>query len=351
MRSYIGSTQPGGRKQDPDGGIGVATQRRFAMLVTNNTYQDYWFGPLHLPAGSGQQITVDDTSETSLYLLDDAVADAINSLYNAGKISVSGAAAPFPRPTGVPEVLHGDGEPEGLVYAPQGSVYLRRDGTGANSLYTKTTGVTLNTGWQSYTTEPLGPGTTYRKTTAKAVNTSTSATDLLNGEIMLAGGVMGTSGHLHAVLWGDFLQDTGASQTLPQFQLVIGGTVVLDTGDGSGGWTSGSTRVIWRVQIEALELGAVNSQLWRISGQLGPGDLSTYPSTWTGAAFVSGLGSYTPRSYGDEGETGPYVETFDGQATSSLDMTISKAFVFNVINGANSAAYETRLLGAFVEIL
>jgi hypothetical protein len=79
------------------------------MLVTNQTAQDYWFGPLHLAAGNGQTLAVDDTTATSLYLSDDAVADAINNLYAAGKIQVSSAAAPFPRPTGVPELLHGGG--------------------------------------------------------------------------------------------------------------------------------------------------------------------------------------------------------------------------------------------------
>lgn len=114
------------------------------MLVTNLTSQDYWFGPLHLAAGNGQTLTVDDTSETSLYLSDDAVADAVNNLYAAGKISVSSAAEPFPRPTGVPQLLHGDGSPEGSVYAPQGSTYMRRDQAG---LYVKTTAVALDTGW------------------------------------------------------------------------------------------------------------------------------------------------------------------------------------------------------------
>ncbi len=65
------------------------------MLVTNQTAQDYWFGPLHLTAGVGQTLTVDDTSATSLYLLDDTVADALNNLYNSGKITVSGQALPF----------------------------------------------------------------------------------------------------------------------------------------------------------------------------------------------------------------------------------------------------------------
>lgn len=114
------------------------------MLVTNETNQDYWFGPLHLDAGVGQTLTVDDTSDTSLYLTDDGVADALNNLYVAGKIGVSGAASPFPRPTGTPELLHGDGSPEGSAYAPQGSVYMRRDQAG---LYVKTTAATVDTGW------------------------------------------------------------------------------------------------------------------------------------------------------------------------------------------------------------
>jgi hypothetical protein len=117
------------------------------MLVTNQTTQDYWFGPLHLLAGVGQTLTVDDTSDTSLYLTDDTVADAINNLYASGKIAVASAAAPFPRPTGMPEVIHGDGSPDGVHYAPQGSLYMRRDGGDAWHLYVKTTAVTLSTGW------------------------------------------------------------------------------------------------------------------------------------------------------------------------------------------------------------
>lgn len=113
------------------------------MLVSNLTNQDYWFGPLHLAAGA-TNVTVDDTSSTSLYLTDDAVADAINTLVASGKISVSGAASPFPRPISQPEVIHGDGSPEGLVYASQGTIYLRRD---VAVVFQKTTGIHLNTGW------------------------------------------------------------------------------------------------------------------------------------------------------------------------------------------------------------
>lgn len=117
------------------------------MLVTNQTTQDYWFGPLHLTGGVGETLTVDDTTETSLYLTDDSVADAINNLSASGMIIVTDYALPFPRPTGMPQVLHGDGSPEGLTYAPQGSMFLRRDGGDAWHLYVKTTAVTVNTGW------------------------------------------------------------------------------------------------------------------------------------------------------------------------------------------------------------
>src|SRR5579871_6314777 len=131
------------------------------MLITNNTGTDYYFGPLHLPAGAGQTLTVDDSSATSLYLTNDGVADQINTLAAAPgpPITVSNVTAGiiFPRPTGTPDVLHGDGSPEGLIYAGQGSLYMSRSAASAtNFLFTKTTGVHLNTGWVAI--NPAGGG-------------------------------------------------------------------------------------------------------------------------------------------------------------------------------------------------
>ncbi|HXY16846.1 MAG TPA: hypothetical protein VEH79_01600 [Gaiellaceae bacterium] len=121
------------------------------MTITNQTVRDYTFGPYHLPAGSGQQITIDTTTSASLYLIDDAVADIVNQLYALGYITVSNQPTPFPRVTGVPAILHGDGNPEGIVFAPQGSAFMRRDNSGAgNALYAKSTGVTISTGWQPF---------------------------------------------------------------------------------------------------------------------------------------------------------------------------------------------------------
>ena len=133
------------------------------MTVTNQTANDYWFGPLHLLAGVGQTLVVDVTTNASLYLTNDGVADTLNNLYNAGKITVTSPPSPFPRPTGVPQILHGDGSPEGAVYAPQGSTYLRRDNASAsNAVYTKTTGITVSTGWIALAANvPTPAGTTF----------------------------------------------------------------------------------------------------------------------------------------------------------------------------------------------
>jgi hypothetical protein len=117
------------------------------VLIKNNTSVDYWLGPIRLPANA-TGFSFDDTTETSLYLLHDEIADTVNTLALSNMITCTSTATPFPRPTGVPAVLHGDGSPNGLVYAPQGSIYMRRDNSGAsNSLYVKNSGIESNTGW------------------------------------------------------------------------------------------------------------------------------------------------------------------------------------------------------------
>jgi hypothetical protein len=44
-------------------------------------------------------------------------------------------------------IVTGTGDPENNVAAPQGSLFLRRDGAAATTLYVKTSGGTGNTGW------------------------------------------------------------------------------------------------------------------------------------------------------------------------------------------------------------
>lgn len=121
------------------------------MQITNLTTNPYTFGPYQLPPLG--TVTIDTTTNASLYLTDDAFADIVNALYVAPTplISVTNPPTPFPRVTGVPQILHGDGSPEGVVFAPSGSTFMRRDNSGANnSLYAKATGPSLNTGWHAF---------------------------------------------------------------------------------------------------------------------------------------------------------------------------------------------------------
>lgn len=190
----------------------------------------------------------------------------------------------------------------------------------------------------------------YRKTTSKAVNTTVSPTDLLNGEITIGAGAVSTVRGLRATLWGDWLQNSGASQKPPRFQLVVGGTTVLDTSVGASGFNiaAAATRAGWRCQLEMLELGATNSQLWSMALLLAPNSTSGWQNGGA-ALFATGEGAYTIPVSATGGATA-MAEAL-GINTSAIDMTVAQTFAFNVINGVSNASYETKLLGAIVEVV
>lgn len=133
------------------------------MTITNQTNNQYAFGPYVLPPGIGTgTVTIDTTTNASLYLTDDAFADIVNALYVASPqlITVTNQPTPFPRVTGTPQIVHGDGSPEGVVFATSGSLFMRRDNGGATSaLYAKTSGPSLSTGWGVFAGSPT-PATT-----------------------------------------------------------------------------------------------------------------------------------------------------------------------------------------------
>jgi hypothetical protein len=122
------------------------------LQLNNQTSNTYAFGPYVL-GPSPASVTIDTTTNASLYLTDDHFADIVNQLLALGFVTYTPGTqpTPFPRVTGVPQILHGDGSPEGVVFATQGSAFMRRDNSGAgNALYAKTTGPSLSTGWQAF---------------------------------------------------------------------------------------------------------------------------------------------------------------------------------------------------------
>src|SRR4051794_27688805 len=70
-------------------------------------------------------------------------------------------------------------------------------------------------------------GVKYRKVTAKQLVSSVTETDLLNGEITLAAGVLGSDRIARIVLWGDFLQNTGVDRGGPTLKLKYGGSTLF----------------------------------------------------------------------------------------------------------------------------
>lgn len=197
------------------------------MLITNLTNSDYWFGPLHLSAGNGQTLTIDDSSATSLYLLDDAVADAVAYLQSQGKITVGSVTAgtPFPRATGTPGILHGDGVPEGLVYASYGALYIRRDAMGPTALFTKTTGVSFNTGWVQLVTGVIKPA-------KNAITNTTTESDLFGTQgsgYTVAANFVEVDSILRVNFVTHVLNNSGASDNLT-LRAYLGSTKWWDSG-------------------------------------------------------------------------------------------------------------------------
>ena len=179
----------------------------------------------------------------------------------------------------------------------------------------------------------------FRKTTAKTVNTTTTATDLLNGEFTLPAGALGTNKVLRLTASGDWKQNSGASRDVPRFVFKLGATTLLDTGNtGSNAVTAAATRYGWRIVCEAQNLGAANSQWSTLTGML-----VTSAATPASADFTTGEGRLWVNDV--------FGCFYSGGNSTAVDTSASLAVVLNVINANNSANYETKLYGALVEII
>lgn len=235
------------------------------MIITNQTNVDYWIGPMHLPAGYGQTLRLDDTSATALYLIDDTVADMLNTLVQSGMVTVANTSAPFPRPTGVPKLVHGNGSPNGLVYAGQGSLYLRRDNAGpSTALYTKTSGVTFNNGWSIISTAQHA---TYQETVASAATGSASEvmaglagaiTPAVTGSVMITiSGVWKNTAGANTMTYGIY---TGTG-TAPANGVAVPGTATLQSALPQATSTGASVNIPFSIQAMVTGL-TVGTAYW-----------------------------------------------------------------------------------------
>jgi hypothetical protein len=302
------------------------------MTVTNTTTSDYWFGPLHLPAGVGQTLVVDITTNASLYLTNDAVADSVNNAYNSGKITVASPPVPFPRPTGVPQLLHGDGSPEGTVFSGPGSVYMRRDNTGAaNALYAKTTGITFSTGWEVFVGGIVG-----RVSGIYDLNTSTTESSLISGAtattttgFRIPANTLGLNGGVRLTLVADYLNNNAANQSCT-IKVKFGGTVFY--GDIVATIAQSANRYPVPVNLVLVNLAATNSNV--LQGQA---------PAWGGGAPSTGSIAGLIGASTDMRMITSTVQTIDTTVDQYLDVTAT--------HGASSANLSIRRLAAFAELL
>jgi hypothetical protein len=297
------------------------------VLVTNQTNQDYWFGPLHLPAGVGSTLTVDDSSASSLYLLSDEVADAIAYLSSQGKISVSSVTAgiPFPRATGTPSLMHGDGSPEGLVFASQGSLYMRRDTSGSTDyLYVKTTGVLFNTGWVCISNGIIKP-------TRNTISNSTTEGDLF-----------GTQGAGYTVT-GNFLPDDGILR-------VKFGISVLNNSGSAANLTLraylGSTK--W-YDTGAVSVAA-NANSHMLDGELLIAMQNATNSEWASGWAAFGSTTAATAGFGNP-LTGAAPQDAIQGAALSVDMTVAQALRLTVQFGTANAQISAAPTVILIEAL
>lgn len=203
----------------------------------------------------------------------------------------------------------------------------------ASQVFTSSGGTTI--GWAA------APGAPYRKTTAKAVNTTVAATDLLNSEITIAAGAMGTNGLLRLTAWGDWVNASGSTVASPRLQVVFGGTTLFDTSI-SGTNVTGATRNGWKVVVEIFNLAAANAQMSHFDLRM----MVNGASTQVQNTFTTGEGILTSIV-----AAGQVIFGEGTNPSTAVDTSLAKALVLNVINGSANAAYETKLLGAVVEVI
>jgi hypothetical protein len=172
------------------------------------------------------------------------------------------------------------------------------------------------------------------KVSTKTVASTTTETDLLNGEIIIPAAQMGSNERC----WGwadiDVKNNTGGAIAAPRFKLKAGSTVLIDTGAGpnlAASATRGVGELYWMIQ----QLGATNAQSVVLWGWIADG---------TDVNATTGSGVYRLSSNANSGRQ-IYVRN-----TTAIDMTSSQTLALTTINGSSSANCETKLYTAKIAI-
>lgn len=160
-----------------------------------------------------------------------------------------------------------------------------------------------------------GTITTYKKTTQKDINTTTTETDLLNDEITIGAGAIGANGWIEGVAVGDVLNNVGGTTNLI-LRFKYGATTL---------WAETvvipnlTTRMSWTFSFRMFNNAATNAQIL----------IGEFISGSTGGAPTTGFGRITAGS----------AIAFGGglSGTSSEDSTAAKVLKLTAEWAASSA--------------
>jgi hypothetical protein len=168
--------------------------------------------------------------------------------------------------------------------------------------------------------------TVYFKTTEKDVVSTTAETDLLNGEITIAGGKINTAGAVWCHLQGDYLDNVGNTMTL---KFKFGGTTWWQGTVGTG---AAATRHAWQLDMFIQNLGVANAQDAHAIFNL---SLATAPTTGIGVI-------------GTTNNTGILAAT---KGALTVDTTSAATVAVTCAHSQNSASVSMRLESAFVRVI
>ena len=181
----------------------------------------------------------------------------------------------------------------------------------------------------------------YRKTTSKQVVNTVAETDLLNGEITVGAGVLGTSGILRLTAWGVGFNNNVAT-TSPLWKVTLGGTTVFQTNNTGGATDWGAFNAVrgWKLEVMIANTGVTNSQTANIH--------VVHSATLNGTNvrdLLVGHGTYSADN------TQALFNIVGENDALAVDTTVAQALGLKVTLPVSSANTYMTLLGAVVEII
>ncbi len=166
------------------------------------------------------------------------------------------------------------------------------------------------------------------KVTTKTVTSTTTETDLFNGEIVIPAAAAGSNQPIYGWASIDIKNATGSATNSPRFNLKLGATTIFDTGvTGGTPIANSATRGSGRIEFYIQEMAATNAQEATFWGWLVDG---------AKVGFTTGSGVYAVNGTSDGLK-------FFGRNATTVDMTSAQTLALTVINPSSSASFETVL--------